>query len=291
MSKFTFFQEVFSTVMDYSLDLFAYIDKTGTYQYVSKSYADFYGYEADALVGQEPKAVFDIETYQQVILPNLTKCLESAKPVNYQAWIVPKQLNNPCYLYTSYLPHITAEGEVAGVIVIAKDVTEFKRAERLLAKSANTDPLTNVPNRLFLENKLSELTRISGRTSDRFALLFCDLDGFKSVNDSHGHAVGDKILFQVATRLKKHIRHDDILARYGGDEFAILITHLHNDETLPRIRQKIQQSISQPFEVSGHKIKIGISIGTAIFPDDNEEKANLFDIADKRMYQNKNAKN
>jgi len=291
MNKYSFFQEVFSTVMDYSLDLFAYIDKEGMYQYVSKSYADFYGREANSLIGKQPRDVFDPGTYKQVILPNLTKCLDSAKPVNYQAWIVPRHTNTPCYLYTSYLPHVTKEGAVTGVIVMAKDVTEFKRAEGLLAKTANTDPLTNIPNRLFLENKLSELTQSSSRSSDRFALLFCDLDGFKSVNDQYGHAIGDKLLFQVASRIKRHIRNDDILARYGGDEFAILITPLMDERILPAIKQKIEHSMSQPFEVSGNRIRVGISMGISIYPDEGLEKSDLLDIADKRMYNHKNAKN
>ena len=277
--------------MDYSLDLFAYIDANGHYQYVSKSYADFYGFKIKELIGHQPEEVFDSETYQQVILPNLNKCKETASPVNYQAWIVPKHVHTPCYLYTSYLPHISKNNEVTGVIVIAKDVTEFKRAEGLLSKSANTDPLTNVPNRLFLENKLTELTKSSSRASDRFALLFCDLDGFKHVNDTFGHAVGDKILYQVANRLSKHIRKEDILARYGGDEFAILITNLLDESILKIIRQKIEHSIAQPFEVSGNTMNVGISIGISIFPDEAEEKSRLLDVADKRMYRCKNAKN
>jgi len=278
--------------MDYSLDLFAYIDIDGRYQYVSRSYADFYGCEPKDLVGHQPKEVFDEETYKQVIEPNLNKCLNTAKPVNYQAWIVPKHINNPCYMYTSYLPHFSKDkNKVVGVIVSARDVTEFKRAEGLLSKSANTDALTNVPNRLYLENRLTELTKSSGRSSDRFALMFCDLDGFKEVNDTYGHAVGDKILYQVASRLQKHIRRDDTLARYGGDEFAILITDFGEDNILDVIKNKIEHSIAQPFEVSGNKIRIGISIGTSIYPEEADNKSDLLDVADKRMYTNKNAKN
>ncbi|MDC2889525.1 GGDEF domain-containing protein [Psychrosphaera algicola] len=194
-------------------------------------------------------------------------------------------------MYTTYLPHISkTTGEVVGMIVMAKDVTEFKRAEGLLSKSANTDALTNIPNRLFLENKLSKLTKSTARRSDRFALMFCDLDGFKQVNDTYGHAVGDKILYQVANRLNKLVRDEDILARYGGDEFAILITPLLDEQIISIIQNKIEAVISKPFDISGNKISLGMSIGVAIYPDVATSKEALFEIADQRMYSCKNAK-
>lgn len=291
MSKLSFFNEVISTVMDYSLDLFAYLDKENKYEFVSKSYSNFYGFETKELIGNRPQSVFDTETYEQVIKPNLDKCWLEAVPVNYQAWLMPKKANSPCYMYTTYLPHISkTTGEVVGMIVMAKDVTEFKRAEGLLSKSANTDALTNIPNRLFLENKLSKLTKSTARRSDRFALMFCDLDGFKQVNDTYGHAVGDKILYQVANRLNKLVRDEDILARYGGDEFAILITPLIDEQIISIIQNKIEAVISKPFDISGNKINLGMSIGVAIYPDVATSKEALFEIADQRMYSCKNAK-
>lgn len=278
--------------MDYSLDLFAYLDAEQKYQFVSQSYANFYGYDEDDLIGQKPVTVFDTDSLDGVILPNLKKCWTEAKPVNYQAWLMPKKSATPVFMYNSYLPHISkSTGKVVGIIVIAKDVTEFKRAEGLLSKSANTDALTNIPNRLYLENQLAALTKSTARRSDRFALLFCDLDGFKQVNDSFGHAVGDKVLFQVASRLKNLVREEDILARYGGDEFAILITPLVDPDILPTIRNKIEKVIAQPFDVGGNTIEIGISIGISLFPDEAITKDALFDVADKRMYSNKHSKN
>lgn len=291
MNKLSFFNEVISTVMDYSLDLFAYLDKDNQYQFVSRSYANFYDFEPDDLVGNKPESVFDPETYENIIKPNLVKCWSDAKPVNFQAWIMPKKANSPCYLYTTYLPHISqSTGEVVGVIAMARDVTEFKRAEGLLSKSANTDALTNIPNRLFLENKLSQMTKSSARRSDRFALLFCDLDGFKQVNDTYGHAVGDKILFQVAHRLNKLVRDEDILARYGGDEFAILVSPLVDEQIIQVIANKVENAISKPYDVSGNTINLGISIGVAIYPDEAASKEALLEVADRRMYSCKNLK-
>ncbi len=281
-------QEVFTTVLSYSSDLFAYVDKNITYQYVSNSYASFYGLDSTSIRDASLECAFDKRTYEKIILPNLKRCFKTQKPVNFQSWITSKATGEKHYLYVTYLPHVSqVTQKVEGIIFTAKDVSEFKRAEKLLAKTANTDALTNIPNRLYLNNKLEELSRNMNRHSDRYALLFCDLDGFKGVNDKHGHAVGDKVLTQVANRLQQHIRNDDIIARFGGDEFVILITDNFTEETLNTIRDKIFKSISQPFSVSGNKIKVGISIGVAMFPDDGLNGDALLEFADKEMYSSK----
>lgn len=291
MNKSDFYEEIFNTVLGHSFDLFAYIDLKKRYQYVSKSYASFWGFKVSDLVGKTPNQVFVNKTLSDVVKPLLTKCIEEKKPINSNSWIRGLHTEQEHYLYFSYLPHISKEtGKVLGVIVIAKDVSEFKRAQAILAKSANTDALTDIPNRLFLENKLQELTQKCSRGTDRFALLFCDLDGFKEVNDQYGHAVGDRILYQVARRLSNNIRDEDILARYGGDEFVILISPLSDDSAISRIKEKVERSLSQPFEVSGNMIKVGVSIGTSIFPDETTDLPALLQAADQRMYDCKNQK-
>jgi len=291
MTQNAFFKEVFATVLDYSIDLYAYVDIKNTYQYISKSYAHFYDFEVKDLIGESPKQVFDQDTYRNIVEPNLAKCIAEKAPVNFESWILAKKAEEPVYLYTSYLPHVSKQtNEVVGVIVISKDVSEFKRAEGLLSQSANTDALTGIPNRLYLENKLNVLTESYHRSSDRFALLFLDLDGFKEVNDSYGHAVGDKVLYQVASRLSKNVRAQDIVARYGGDEFVVLISPLVETDVINIVKNKIERTISQPFDISGHKITIGVSIGTSVSPDETFSVDDLINFADRRMYHNKNKK-
>lgn len=291
MDKSDFYEEIFNTVLGHSFDLFAYIDLKKRYQYVSKSYASFWGFKVSDLVGKTPNQVFVNKSLNDTVKPLLKKCIEEKKPINSNAWIRGVHTEQEHYLYFSYLPHISKDtGQVLGVIVIAKDVSEFKRAQAILAKSANTDALTDIPNRLFLENKLQELTQNSCRETDRFALLFCDLDGFKEVNDKYGHAIGDRILYQVARRLSNNVRNEDILARYGGDEFVILISPLSDDSAIARIKEKVERSLSQPFDVSGNMIKVGVSIGTSIFPDETTDLPALLQAADQRMYDCKNQK-
>ena len=291
MNKSRFYSDVFKTVLGHSLDLFAYLDKNSIYQYVSQSYAEFYNFKIDDLIGKTPQQVFDKNTFENIISPHLSQCFDTRKSIHYESWIIAQNIQEPHYLYISYLPHIDSEtGEILGIIVISKDVSEFKRAEGLLAKSANTDALTNIPNRLYLENKLEELTQNHFRDSDRFALLFCDLNGFKQVNDQLGHAIGDKILKQAAHRLQNNTRQEDIIARYGGDEFVILMNPLKSLDVVDVVKEKIARSFCQPFEISGHFMKVGVSIGVSIYPDDATTVAELMQTADKRMYKNKKQK-
>lgn len=289
-SAFNFMQGVFTTVLSHSLDLFAYIDKESKYQYISQSYADFYGLNGRELIGCTPQQVFDTHTFEDIIQPNIEKCMSNGKPVHFKSWIQAKNSIHLSYLYISYLPHVSADTkEVVGIIVIAKDVTEFKRAEGLLSRSANTDALTNIPNRLFLNKHLQDLCFADDEEQTSFALLFCDLDGFKQVNDVHGHAVGDKVLNLVAARLKQQIRGDDIIARYGGDEFVILIADNGDDRVVEAVKDKVSHAITQPFSLSGNVIEIGVSIGTARFPDDGVEPDSLLSLADREMYNSKNS--
>ncbi|NVK23650.1 MAG: GGDEF domain-containing protein [Gammaproteobacteria bacterium] len=291
MDTHRFYSEIFKTVLDNSLDLFAYIDLDQKYQYVSESYAEFYDFKVSDLIGNTPEQVFDKSSYEDVIKPQVLNCLNKKAAIHYESWITAQNSQQPRYLYVSYLPHIDSNtNEIVGIIVISKDITEFKRAEGLLAKTANTDALTNIHNRLYLEKKLEQLTKQNSRESDRFALLFCDLDGFKHVNDKFGHAIGDKILYQAARRLSKNTRKEDTLARYGGDEFIILVSPLSNDEVIKTIKEKVERSFSQPFEVAGNSFKVGISIGVSIYPDEATNTADMIHKADQRMYFNKNKK-
>ena len=291
MGDNAFFQEIFSTVFNFSIDLFAYVDKDGTYQYISESYAKFSGFSAEEIIGRTPCEIFDKGTYQNIILPKLTECKSLARPVNYQTWVSSKKVDESHYLYVSYLPHIcNVTGEVLGVLVIAKDITEIKQAENLLSQSAYTDPLTKIANRHYLEKKLGEYTQSGARSSDRFALMFCDLDGFKRVNDTYGHAVGDDILHQVASKLAQLIRKEDVIARYGGDEFVILLPELTNKGALSAIQQKIEHAMQKPLDISNRKVNLGISIGIATFPDEADNRFCLLNLADKRMYQHKQLK-
>jgi diguanylate cyclase len=154
-------------------------------------------------------------------------------------------------------------------------------AERALKHQATHDPLTGLPNRREFHAQLDRLTR----GGQRPAILFCDLDRFKAVNDRYGHAGGDELLSQVAQRLRDNVRTEDIVCRYGGDEFVILLPDIAPPE-LERTGQRIDLVLSQPFQLDGHEVMVGASIGAAVATS-NRTPADLITLADHAMYDQK----
>ncbi|MGE7991875.1 diguanylate cyclase domain-containing protein [Pseudomonas sp. NPDC089554] len=157
-----------------------------------------------------------------------------------------------------------------------------------LAHQASHDSLTGLPNRAFFEGRLNRSLRNAARQQDQLALLFLDSDHFKQVNDTYGHAVGDEVLINVASRIRAQLREHDLVARLGGDEFAVLLTPLHAREDAQRIAEKIVASMKLPITLDdGSTLKTSLSVGVAYYPDDGHDSASLFNAADAAMYQAK----
>lgn len=157
-----------------------------------------------------------------------------------------------------------------------------------LAHQASHDSLTGLPNRAFFEGRLNRCLRNSARQQDHLALLFLDSDHFKKINDSLGHAVGDEVLINIASRVRAQLREHDLVARLGGDEFAVLLTPLHSREDAQRIAEKIVASMRLPILLDdGQRVSTSLSVGIAYYPDDGQDSASLLNAADAAMYQAK----
>jgi len=179
------------------------------------------------------------------------------------------------------------DDEVIGRVWNFHDITELRNNEREIRYRAFHDPLTELPNRhLFSDRILTALSR-QQRTSAMLALLFIDLDGFKYVNDSLGHEVGDLILQEVAKRLKIVVREQDTVARHGGDEFLVLLENVANRAQLSEVAERILHTLSQPFSSNGQDIFMSASIGVSLAPQDGVEPEFLIRNADMAMYQAK----
>lgn len=170
-------------------------------------------------------------------------------------------------------------------IGMVRDVTERKQAEQKIAYQAHHDYLTGLPNRALFLDRLEHACSAARRNGSRGALLFLDLDGFKQVNDSLGHEVGDLLLKEVAKRLLAVTRAADTLARMGGDEFTMLLDNADEEEAASAASRIIAQ-LSSPFDLHG-RLKVGCSIGIALFPDDTEDCCGLIRRADQAMYLSK----
>jgi len=168
------------------------------------------------------------------------------------------------------------------------DISLRKAAEERVGFLANHDRLTDLPNRELFFDRLSQAISLSRRKRNHLAVLFLDLDGFKGVNDTHGHEVGDATLRTVASRLKASVRDMDSVARLGGDEFAVLLGEIQESSYITAIADKIIKSISEVMVLSnGDQYGIGVSIGIAIYPENGAEIDTLMKAADNAMYQSK----
>ena len=153
-----------------------------------------------------------------------------------------------------------------------------------LTQIANNDELTGLPNRRLLEDRMAQAIKTAGRTRQIVAVLFLDLDYFKIVNDTYGHPVGDQLLKLVATRLKGLVRAEDTVARIGGDEFVILLSNLASELQAVTMAGKVVKALTEPFQLSGKSLSIGVSVGVALYPEHDTNEKNLIRHADNAMY-------
>ena len=168
-----------------------------------------------------------------------------------------------------------------------QDITERKRAETQLAYLANYDSLTALPNRYLFQDRLEHALRQADRTNGQLALLFVDLDRFKTINDTFGHDVGDELLKMAARRLIDAVRSSDTIARLGGDEFTLLLENVADSEEISRVASKVLAIIKRPFHLSGRQLFVSASIGIAIYPQDANDLQTLLKHADTAMYRAK----
>ena len=169
------------------------------------------------------------------------------------------------------------------------EVAERERAEALVRHQAHHDGLTGLPNRLLFMDRIEGAFERSRRQQEAFAVLYVDIDGFKPVNDRHGHAAGDELLRQIAVRLSALIRKSDTVARLGGDEFAMIIEQLHEPESAMLTGQKICDTLARPFRLGaeGPEAQVGASVGIAEFPAHGDTRDELLHAADEAMYKAK----
>ncbi|GAB3493262.1 hypothetical protein GCM10027399_12900 [Curvibacter fontanus] len=192
-------------------------------------------------------------------------------------------------LSTTLAPLRDASGAVTGYLAIAADITARKAAEQQVEFLAYRDVLTGLPNRLLLQDRFGQAMAHAERSQNKVALLFLDLDNFKTINDSLGHAVGDALLQEIAVRLGACVRETDTISRQGGDEFLIVLSDLGGTEAIPPVLLKIRERLQAPFAVDGHELTTSASIGVALYPDDGRDFETLLKRADTAMYRAKDA--
>lgn len=183
--------------------------------------------------------------------------------------------------------HVTSyddAGRPIRLIGTVSDITARKQAEERIQHMAQHDPLTGLPNRALFFDRLRQALSQARRDDTRLALLFVDLDRFKPINDEHGHAVGDFVLQQVASRLRSVVRESDTVGRIGGDEFVVLLREIDSETDVQRVTEKIHHALAQPMLRDGMTLQLSASIGCALFPSDGTDEHSLLRVADMAMY-------
>jgi diguanylate cyclase (GGDEF)-like protein/PAS domain S-box-containing protein len=193
-----------------------------------------------------------------------------------------------CEWYSSAF--FDAEGKLASILALAEDVTARVDSEEQLRQALVHDALTGLPNRNSLAARLEHAILRVNRSGDRLALLFIDLDHFKKVNDTLGHAAGDEVLRQAAARIRACVREVDSVARLGGDEFVVLLEADVRLDTPGIIGERIRAAFGTPFEWKGTEVRCGASIGVSLYPDNARDPAALLASADAAMYRVKTAR-
>jgi diguanylate cyclase (GGDEF)-like protein/PAS domain S-box-containing protein len=187
----------------------------------------------------------------------------------------------------SVAPIHDGEGQVAGAVIVFRDVSLARAMAQQMAHSAEHDFLTGLPNRMLLNDRISQAIALAARHKKSVAVLFLDLDGFKHINDSLGHPLGDKLLQSIASRLDDCVRGSDTVSRQGGDEFVVLLSEVEQSEDAAVTARRMLQAVALPHSIEQHELYVTTSIGVSVYPEDGLDAQTLIKNADTAMYQAK----
>jgi diguanylate cyclase (GGDEF)-like protein/PAS domain S-box-containing protein len=264
----------------------SYWDERRICRLSSRLFAEFHGFTSDSIIGKHALDVFGDEVFAR-IEHNVERAMkgEAVSYLNSRTLASGETRSFEIRL----LPNNDADGRTLGCFAIMIDITEHKQSEERIQRMAHHDSLTGLPNRLLFSDRLQQAIDRARRGSQQFALLYLDLDSFKPVNDTHGHAIGDELLKEVAARIRGQVRQSDTVARLGGDEFSVILPDLGQRQQAEAVAAKIMDAVAAPFELGAQKLFawIGTSVGIAIYPADGGDADALVKSADADMYRAK----
>ena len=277
-----------------SPDIVYMLDKHGHFSFVNERATELLGYTQEEFVGRHysdfiheddlEKAHFAFSTYlsnmdlSQKIEFKMVPKFPGSDPLVFESRSVVMQLD------AQDVPDNDVNEDFIGVYGVARDITEQKRSDEMIYFQLYHDALTELPNRILFRDRINFAMSQANRNKRKVAVMFLDMDRFKVVNDSLGHLAGDKLLQEIAKRLKSCIRDSDTLARVGGDEFNLMMADIASREDVLLLVDKISNALEDPFVVDNHEVYVTFSIGTAIYPEDGDNSETLIKHADMAMY-------
>ena len=278
-----------------SPDIIYILDQDGHFSFINDRIETLLGYNSKELIGKHysilvhqkeiARYVFNERRVGDRASRNVElrlKCKDDSSPRFFNASTLPIELSSMGIYQNVDDPK---KRTYLGTYGVARDITERKIAEDTINFQAYHDLLTNLPNRALLRDRLSLAISQAKREDEMLAVMFLDLDRFKNINDSLGHVVGDELLQQVSTRLKSCVREGDTLARFGGDEFTLLLPKItKGKEDVSSIAEKINGVLKDPFVIDNNELYVSASIGISIYPRDGTNMDSLIKHADIAMY-------
>ncbi len=277
---------LYGSIFNNSSEAIVITDSENKILFVNPAFTSITGYQESEAIGNVPNLLssghYDKEFYQ-----NIWK--EINEVGKWQGEIWNRRKNGE--LYAEWLSISTIKNNVSGdiqnYIALFSDITEMKMINERIEFLAHHDALTGLPNRILFQDRIHQAILHANRNSKKVALLYVDIDHFKSINDTLGHKIGDFLLIEIVKRFKNVIREDDTISRQGGDEFLILIDNVDDIDDILMVVKKINGSTKEIFNINDHQIHTSSSIGIAIYPDNGDDFDTLLQHADTAMYHAK----
>lgn len=261
------------------------LDRNRVLVSINSAFTSLTGYAEDEVIDRTPN--FLIPDQPNEIIDEISEHLTSHGAWQGEVWF--RRKSGELFMVKMSLSAVhSAQGRPAHFVGMFTDITPLKETEERLARMAHFDPLTDLPNRVLIHERLSHALNLAQRHHTLVGVVFIDLDNFKTVNDGLGHAAGDSLLKQVAHRLSERVRQEDTLGRLSGDEFILVLEHLRHPQQAGQVASAILESLSQPFTLEGgQQVYVRASIGVSLYPQDGQDASELIRNADAAMYESK----
>jgi diguanylate cyclase (GGDEF)-like protein/PAS domain S-box-containing protein len=275
-------------LLDNIPDVVFFKDPNGVFLDCNAAFTDLLGYSRYEVIGNTDRAIADVDKYERLKAQD-RQVIEQESPLRiHDTW--KNYLGQSIEMDVIKAPVFNDQGELLGILGIGRDITHQRQMEDKLRYLAHHDPLTHLPNRSLLAERVVLAMTESACRNTLMAVCYIDLDGFKPVNDTYGHAEGDRLLIEISIRLQRCLRLGDTVARLGGDEFSILLADLENAAQAKTLLEQALSAIALPFQIHPEAtVSVSSSIGYTLYPFDHVDADALLRHADQAMYHAKMA--
>lgn len=276
---------LYASVFEHSGEAILITDNDKRILAINPAFTRMTGYTLDEILGEHPRVLSSGFTPQETYQDMWAALDESGY---WQGEVVDRRKDSSCYPQWMSISAVRdADNRLSHYIASFTDISERKKAEAQISQLAYHDTLTGLVNRFSLQGQLDQAVAMAQREHHLLAVIFLDVDRFKTINDTMGHAIGDELLVEVAQRLLDNVRGSDIVARLGGDEFVIVLTELDTPTAAARLADKILQALQRAFHIQNNELHTTASLGIALFPADGTDSETLMKNADTAMYHAK----